>query len=314
MSTRFQNPITPSSPEGGIAPKPILPWVGTMKNYLEVCKPKVVAVMLFTVLVGMMLAAAPPLPATLLATLAGVALVAGSAAAINQVADHRIDTVMRRTRTRPLPAGNLSSRRVLAFAAIIGIAGTVILALWVNWLTALLTVLSLVGYAFVYTRFLKYATPQNIVIGGAAGATPPLLGWTAVTGQVDFPALLLFLIIFAWTPPHFWALALYRKDDYAAAGVPMLPVTHGEDYTRLHVLLYTLLLALITMLPFATGMSGVIYLFAALLLNAVFLYYAVSLKITRRRDKAIETFVFSIIYLLLLFAALLVDRYLLLFT
>ena len=271
--------------------------------------------MLFTVLVGMMLAAAPsPLPATLLATLAGVALVAGSAAAINQVADHRIDAVMRRTRGRPLPAGNLSPRRVLAFAAIIGVAGTVILVLWVNWLTALLTVLSLVGYAFVYTRFLKYATPQNIVIGGAAGATPPLLGWTAVTGQVDFPALLLFLIIFAWTPPHFWALALYRKDDYAAAGVPMLPVTHGEDYTRLHVLLYTLLLALITMLPFATGMSGAIYLFAALLLNAVFLYYAVSLKITRRRDKAIETFVFSIIYLLLLFAALLVDRYLLLVT
>ncbi len=303
--------MTPSSSKIGIAATSRRALPDVIKDYLEVCKPKVVAVMLFTVLVGMLLAAPLTLsPATLLATLAGVALVAGSAAAINQVADHRIDAVMRRTRGRPLPAGNLSPRRVLAFAAIIGVAGTVILALWVNLLTALLTVLSLVGYAFVYTRFLKYATPQNIVIGGAAGATPPLLGWTAVTGQVDFPALLLFLIIFAWTPPHFWALALYRKDDYAAAAVPMLPVTHGEDYTRLHVLLYTLLLALITMLPFATGMSGAIYLFAALLLNAVFLYYAVSLKITRRRDKAIETFVFSIIYLLLLFAALLVDRYL----
>ncbi len=286
---------------------------GAWKDYLEVCKPKVVAVMLFTALVGMLLAAPVALPPpTLLTALAGIALVAASAAAINQVADHRIDAVMRRTRARPLPAGHLEPRRVLWFAAVIGVAGALLLALWVNLLTALLTVLSLVGYAFVYTRYLKYATPQNIVIGGAAGATPPLLGWTAATGQVDFPALLLFLIIFVWTPPHFWALALYRKDEYADAAVPMLPVTHGEDYTRLHILLYTLLLALVTLLPYVTGMSGAIYLFGALLLDAVFLYYAVSLKVTRSRDKAMETFVFSIIYLLLLFAALLLDRYLLL--
>jgi len=286
---------------------------GAWKDYLEVCKPKVVAVMLFTALVGMLLAAPVALPPpTLLTALAGIALVAASAAAINQVADHRIDAVMRRTRARPLPAGHLEPRRVLWFAAVIGVAGALLLALWVNLLTALLTVLSLVGYAFVYTRYLKYATPQNIVIGGAAGATPPLLGWTAATGQVDFPALLLFLIIFVWTPPHFWALALYRKDEYADAAVPMLPVTHGEDYMRLHILLYTLLLALVTLLPYVTGMSGAIYLFGALLLDAVFLYYAVSLKVTRSRDKAMETFVFSIIYLLLLFAALLLDRYLLL--
>ncbi len=301
--------MTPSSP-ANLADKSTR---GAWQDYLEVCKPKVVVVMLFTALVGMLLASPVALPPpTLLTTLLGIALVASAAAAINQVADHRIDAVMRRTRARPLPAGHLEPRRVLWFAAIIGVAGAVILAVWVNLLTAVLTVLSLVGYAFVYTRYLKYATPQNIVIGGAAGATPPLLGWTAATGQVDFPALLLFLIIFVWTPPHFWALALYRKDEYADAAVPMLPVTHGEDYTRLHILLYTLLLALITVLPFVTGMSGAIYLFAALLLNAVFLYYALSLKVTRDRDKAMETFVFSIIYLLLLFAALLLDRYLLL--
>lgn len=301
--------MTPTSP-ANLADKSLR---GAWKDYLEVCKPKVVAVMLFTALVGMLLAAPVALPPpTLLTALAGIALVAGSAAAINQVADHRIDAVMQRTRARPLPAGHLEPRRVLWFAAVIGVAGAVVLAVWVNLLTAVLTVLSLVGYAFVYTRYLKYATPQNIVIGGAAGATPPLLGWTAATGQVDFPALLLFLIIFVWTPPHFWALALYRKDEYADAAVPMLPVTHGEDYTRLHILLYTLLLALITVLPYVTGMSGAIYLFAALLLDAVFLYYAISLKITRSRDKAMETFVFSIIYLMLLFAALLLDRYLLL--
>jgi heme o synthase len=218
--------------------------------------------------------------------------------------------MMARTRMRPLPTGSLTVRHVLRFAVIIGSLGMVILIAFVNWLTAVLTLVSLVGYAVIYTLYLKHATPQNIVIGGAAGATPPLLGWTAVTGQVDPNALLLVLIIFTWTPPHFWALALYKKKEYAKVNIPMLPVTHGEDYTRLYILLYTLLLIVITILPFATGMSGPIYLTGVLMLNAVFLYYTVALKITRRRELAIKTFVYSIIYLMLLFALLLFDRYL----
>jgi heme o synthase len=281
------------------------------QDYVELCKPRVVALMVFTALVGMLLAAPGDVPmATLAFGILGIALVASSAAAINQLADRHIDAVMARTRMRPLPTGSLSARHVLVFATVVGGAGMVILIAFVNVLTAVLTFVSLVGYAAIYTLYLKHATPQNIVIGGAAGATPPLLGWTAVTGQIDPNALLLFLIIFTWTPPHFWALALYRKAEYAKVNIPMLPVTHGEDYTRLYILLYTLLLVVITVLPFVTGMSGLIYLVGVLVLNAVFLYYAIALKLLRRRALAIQTFVYSIVYLMLLFALLLCDRYL----
>ncbi len=294
----------------GIAP-PQHTFFLSVRDYLEVCKPKVVATMLFTALVGMFLASPGYVPwVTVVAGTVGIALVAGAAAAINQVADHHIDAVMQRTCLRPLPAGHLGKKQVLIFAGLIGSLGTVILATWANLLTATLTLLSLVGYAVVYTRFLKYATPQNIVIGGAAGATPPLLGWTAVTGRVEAEALLLFLIIFIWTPPHFWALALYRKEDYADAEVPMLPVTHGEDFTRLQILLYTVLLTAVTMLPYIAGMSGPIYLFGAALLDGVFLYYAVGLKIIRNERWAKDAFAYSIIYILLLFALLLFDAHL----
>ena len=281
--------------------------------YFEVCKPRVVAVMLFTALVGMLIASPLTLPLnTVFAAMSGIALVSAAAAAINHVADHRIDALMQRTQNRPLPTGTLSARQVLIFAGIIGTAGTIILVLWVNLLTAVLTLLSLVGYAVIYTRFLKYATPQNIVIGGAAGATPPMLGWTAATGQLDFGAFLLFLIVFVWTPPHFWALAMCRKKEYAKAGIPMLPVTHGEDFTRLQILLYIILLTLVTMLPYVTGLSGVVYLFSATLLNAVFIYYGLVLRINRTPNKAMEAFGFSIVYIMLLFTALLVDRYIVL--
>ena len=266
--------------------------------------------MLFTALVGMLIAAPMTLSfGTMLAAMTGIALVSAAAAAINHVADHRIDALMKRTKNRPLPTGALSSREVLIFAGLIGTAGTLMLVLWVNMLTAALTLLSLVGYAVVYTRFLKYATPQNIVIGGAAGATPPMLGWTAATGQLDFGAFLLFLIVFVWTPPHFWALAMCRKEEYAEAGIPMLPVTHGEEFTRLQILLYIILLTLVTMLPYVTALSGPVYLFSAILLNAVFIYYGVVLRINRTPKKAMEAFWYSIVYIMLLFAALLVDRY-----
>jgi heme o synthase len=285
--------------------------VAQLQDYVELCKPRVVALMVFTALVGMLLAAPGNVDAaTLVFGSVGIALVASSAAAVNQLADRHVDAAMSRTRLRPLPAGHLEVPHVILFASLVGGAGMAILIIQVNWLTAMLTLVSLMGYAVVYTLYLKHATPQNIVIGGAAGATPPLLGWTAVTGQVDPNALLLFLIIFTWTPPHFWALALYRKEDYAKVNIPMLPVTHGEDYTRLYILLYTLLLAMITVLPFATGMSGPIYLAGVLALDAVFVYYAVALKLTRQRKLAIKTFVYSIVYLMLLFALLLFDRYL----
>ena len=269
--------------------------------------------MLFTALVGMLIASPLTLSFnTMLAAMSGIALVSAAAAAINHVADHRIDALMQRTRNRPLPTGTLSARQVLTFAGVIGTTGTTILVLWVNLLTAALTLLSLVGYAVIYTRFLKYATPQNIVIGGAAGATPPMLGWTAATGQLDFGAFLLFLIVFVWTPPHFWALAMCRKKEYAEAGIPMLPVTHGEDFTRLQILLYIILLTLVTMLPYVTGLSGPVYLFSATLLNMVFIYYGLVLRINRTPNKAMETFGFSIVYIMLLFTALLVDRYIVL--
>jgi protoheme IX farnesyltransferase len=281
------------------------------RRYLELTKPKVVALITFTAIVGTLLASpgAPPLAPLLLGNL-GIALAAACAATINHVLDRRIDELMARTRSRPLPSGALTERAALAFAAALGVASMTVLAFLVNLLTAVLTFCSLIGYAVVYTVWLKRATSQNIVIGGAAGAAPPVLGWTAVTGSVDPNALLLFLIIFVWTPPHFWALAIARRDEYARAGIPMLPVTHGVEFTRLQVLLYTVLLTVVTLLPYLTRMSGLVYLAAALALNAGFLYYALILKISAREELPMRVFRFSVTYLMWLFAALLVDHYL----
>ncbi len=282
--------------------------LSTIKDYYEVTKPRVVALMIFTVLVGMFMATRGVLPwPTVLFAILGITLLAAAAAAINHVSDRRIDAMMSRTSQRPLPAGRLSRAQVMWFAGLTGSVGTFLLLAFVNVLTAVLAVLSLLGYALVYTRYLKFATPQNIVIGGAAGATPPLLGWTAVTGQIEPGGIILFLIIYVWTPPHFWALALYKKDEYKKAGVPMLPVTHSDDFTRLHILLYSILLFCVSLLPYLLGMSGAVYLWGAVFLGAGFLYYTVSLKVTRSRRKAIGTFQYSIVYLTLLFALLLID-------
>jgi len=281
------------------------------RDYLALCKPKVVALIVFTAVVGMFLATPGMVPPPILcfATL-GIGLAAASAAAINHVADHRIDALMRRTQNRPLPQGELSKAQALSFAAVLGISSMVLLVAQVNALTAGLTFLSLIGYAVVYTLYLKRATPQNIVIGGAAGAAPPVLGWTAVTGYVDPHSLLLFLIIFAWTPPHFWALAIYRRHEYAKADVPMLPITHGVDFTRLQILLYTIILTIVSLLPFVTYMSGPVYLAAVLPLDAIFLYYAVRMLADTNEVIALRTFTFSIVYLMALFLALFIDHYL----
>jgi len=245
------------------------------RRYLELTKPKVVALITFTAIVGTLLASPgmPPLDALIWGNL-GIALASGCAATINHVLDRRIDEQMNRTRARPLPTGQLNERQALVFAAVLGMTAMAILSFLVNLLTAVLTFISLIGYAVIYTVWLKRATSQNIVIGGAAGAAPPVLGWAAVTNTIDPNALLLFLIIFVWTPPHFWALAIARRDEYARAGIPMLPVTHGVEYTRLQVLLYTVLLVIVTLMPFLTHMSGLLYLVVALGLNAGFLYYA----------------------------------------
>jgi protoheme IX farnesyltransferase len=281
------------------------------RRYLELTKPKVVALITFTAIVGTLLASpgVPPLDALLWGN-AGIALAAACAATLNHVLDRRIDEQMARTRSRPLPSGALSERRALAFAALLGVTAMALLAFLVNLLTAVLTFASLIGYAVIYTVWLKRATSQNIVIGGAAGAAPPVLGWAAVTNSVDPNALLLFLIIFVWTPPHFWALAIARRDEYAKAGIPMLPVTHGLAHTRLQVLLYTVLLTVVTLMPFLTGMSGLLYLAVALVLNARFLYHALALKISAREELPMRVFRFSVTYLMWLFAALLVDHYL----
>ena len=281
------------------------------RDYLELCKPRVVSLIVFTAIVGMLLSTpgAVPLPLFFCATI-GIALAAASAAAINHVADNRIDALMARTRDRPLPQGEISRAHALTFALVIGGFSMYLLVAYVNVLTAVLTFASLIGYAVVYTMYLKHATPQNIVIGGAAGAAPPVLGWTAVTGTVDPHALLLFLIIFAWTPPHFWALAIYRREEYARAAVPMLPITHGVDYTRVQILLYTVVLTVASLLPYATYMCGPVYLAAAVVLDAVFLYYAIRMMFDHRDALAKKTFGYSIVYLTLLFVALFVDHYL----
>ena len=280
------------------------------RDYYELGKPRVVMLIMFTAVAGMLLAAPglPPLNALIFGTL-GIALAASSAAAVNHVLDRRFDEQMARTRNRPLPTGHLTGTQALSYAAALGIASMVLLWGWVNPLTAVLTFCSLIGYAIVYTVWLKHATPQNIVIGGAAGAAPPLLGWVAVTGHVDAYALLLFLIIFTWTPPHFWALAIARRDEYAKAGIPMLPVAYGTDFTRLHILLYTILLVIVTLMPYLTGMSGLIYLLAAVILGAIFTTRALQLKTQTDVRLPMRTFRFSITYLALLFAALILDHY-----
>ncbi len=282
----------------------------TFNQYLELTKPRVVALIVFTAIIGMFLAVPgwPPLRESV-AGFIGIWLAAASAAAINHLIDQRIDRVMARTSNRPLATGALTSMQVLAFAVALGAASMAILIALVNPLTAALTFASMIGYAIVYTAWLKRATPQNIVIGGVAGAAPPMLGWTAVTGHLHPYALLLVLIIFVWTPPHFWALAIFRRDDYSRAQVPMLPVTHGVVYTRWHVLYYTILLLIVSLLPYFTGMSGLFYLGGALVLGAGFLYYAIVLLNPPGELFAMKVFNYSIIYLMALFAFLLVDHY-----
>ena len=282
-----------------------------LRAFLSLTKPRVVSLILFTAVIGMLLAApgVAPAPLVLAATL-GIAFVAGAAAAVNCLVEQSIDSVMQRTRWRPLPRGELSALQTLVFAGVLGGAGLWLLYHFVNTLTMALTAATFVGYAIVYTVILKPATPQNIVIGGAAGAMPPVLGWAAVTGEVSTEAMLLFLIIFAWTPPHFWALALYRTEDYAKAGVPMLPVTHGKQYTRLQVLLYTLVLFAVSLLPYVIRMSGPLYLGCALVLSGIFIAYALRIYLAYSDRVAQQTFRYSIVYLAALFAALLVDHYL----
>jgi len=280
-------------------------------DYYELTKPRVVMLMILTSVIGMLLAVPGmvPLDILLLGNI-GIALCAGSAATVNHLVDRYIDKKMARTSNRPVAKGRLEPRKALIFALVLGILGMTVLMVFVNVLTAWLTLISLLGYAVIYTMFLKHATPQNIVIGGLAGAAPPLLGWTAVTGEIHGHALLLVLIIFAWTPPHFWALAVHRKDDYAKANVPMLPVTHGVPYTNLHILLYTLILFAVSLLPFATAMLGWLYLLGAVVLGLGFVYWSLVMLRGRDPNAGIETFKYSIIYLMALFCIMLLDHYL----
>ncbi|HMK14879.1 MAG TPA: heme o synthase [Burkholderiales bacterium] len=290
-----------------------LSWERTgsrLQLYFKLCKPRVVSLIVFTAVIGMFLAAPGmvQLKILLFAT-SGIALTAGAAAAVNCLVEQKIDAVMARTRARPLPRGELTSLQTLVFSGVLGGAGLLLLYRFINPLTMWLTLATFVGYAIVYTVILKPMTPQNIVIGGASGAMPPVLGWVAVTGEITYDALLLFLIIFAWTPPHFWSLALYRKHEYAKAGLPMLPVTHGDKFTRLHVLLYTLILVAVSLLPFATKMSGWPYLLSACALGGIYLYYAVRIFVDYSDRLAQRAFRYSIVYLSALFAALLLDHW-----
>jgi len=289
----------------------LLAHVHNWRAYYEITKPKVVYLLVFTALVGMVLAvpAMVPLQETIFGLL-GIGLAAGSAAAINHVIDQRSDAIMKRTENRPIPQGQLTTRDCLVFALLLGAIAMAILYFLVNPLTAVLTFLSLIGYAIIYTVYLKRATPQNIVIGGAAGAMPPVLGWAAVTGEVTAEALLLFLIVFIWTPPHFWSLAIHRRDDYAKVDIPMLPVTHGIPFTHVQIVLYTVLLIIISIFPWLIGMSGLVYLVGAVVLGLMFLYHTIRMFDTKLEKQPIKTFVFSIQYLLWLFAFMLVDHYL----
>jgi protoheme IX farnesyltransferase len=282
------------------------------RDYLELTKPRVVALMVLTALIGMCMAVPGWVPwQPLVMGNLGIALCAGAAAAINHMVDERIDRQMSRTHQRPIAQGRVSQQAALWFSLALTVLGVTMLVVWVNVLTAVLTIASLIGYAVIYTMFLKRATPQNIVIGGLAGAAPPLLGWTAVTGEIHGHALLLVLIIFAWTPPHFWALAIHRREEYATAGIPMLPVTHGVRFTALHTLLYTIIMFLITLMPFATRLSGWLYLASAVVLGVVFLYWSIKIVIGRDPRAPMETFKYSITYLLLLFVAMLADHWIL---
>jgi heme o synthase len=280
------------------------------RDYKELTKPNVVLLMILTSAIGMFMAVPGmvPLDILVLGNL-GIALCAGAAAAVNHLVDQRVDQKMSRTHNRPIAQGRVSNLQAALFATAMGSLGMYILIVWINPLTAWLTLASLVGYAFVYTMFLKRATPQNIVIGGLAGAMPPLLGWTAVTGDIHGHALLLVLIIFAWTPPHFWALAIHRREEYALVAIPMLPVTHGVAFTKLHILLYTILMFLITLLPFATHMSGPLYLLGAVVLGCGFLYWAIALMRGKNPHAPMETFKYSIVYLMSLFVIMLLDHY-----
>ena len=279
--------------------------------FVDLCKPRVVTLIVFTAMVGMTLSTPGLVPlAPFVWGSTGIALAAASAAALNHVLDRRVDARMTRTRHRPLPTRALTERQAIGFALLLAVVSMLILTLLVNPLTAVLTFVSLIGYAVVYTVWLKRATSQNIVIGGAAGAAPPVLGWTAITGEIHAYALILFLIIFAWTPPHFWALAIYRRDDYAGVGLPMLPVTHGVEFTRWQILFYTIVLVMVTLLPYLTGMSGLVYLAGTSVLNAGFLGYAIALLTHRGERLAMDMFNYSVLYLMALFAILLVDHYL----
>ena len=281
-----------------------------LKSYYQLCKPNVVYMMLICAFVGMLLAEQTVSSYSyLFIALTGIALCAASAAAINQVVDREADASMTRTDQRPLPKGDLSVMHASIFAFVIGLLGSMILYLYVNTLTMILTIGSLIGYAFIYTVYLKRATPQNIVIGGLAGAAPPLLGWSSVTNTIEPFALLLVLIIFVWTPPHFWALAIYRKEEYAKESIPMMPVTHGVAFTKLQIVLYTIILFIVSVLPYVVLMSGIIYLVSALVLSTIFLYYSVNLFYSDDDQDAMNTFQYSIYYIFLIFLALLVDHY-----
>ena len=286
------------------------PARAVLRDYFRITKPRVVALIMFTAIVGMFLATSqlPDLSSLLLATF-GIGLAAAAGAAVNHILDEDKDSLMKRTRNRPLPSGRLESTPALVFACLLAALSMLVLTIGVNPLTAMLTFASLIGYAVIYTIFLKHATPQNIVIGGAAGAMPPVLGWTAMTGELHSNAFLLFLIIFCWTPPHFWALALYRAKDYQNAKIPMLPVTHGRKYTLLHILLYTILLVAVTIMPFAAGMFGLYYLAAAIVLNGVIIIFALRLYFNYSDQLSRKMFRYSIQYLSLLFAAMLIDHY-----
>jgi protoheme IX farnesyltransferase len=282
----------------------------SLKSFYSLCKPRVTSLIVFTAIIGMLLATPGMVPMQLLlATTIGIAFSSGAAAAFNCLIEHKIDAVMARTRARALPTGQVTSNQTVLFASLLGGTGLAILYYFVNPLTMWLTFATFVGYAVIYTVFLKPATPMNIVIGGASGAMPPILGWAAVTNTVSPESLIMFLIIFAWTPPHFWALALYRREEYAKVGMPMLPVTHGEAFTLLHILLYTIILVAVSLMPYSLGMSGMIYLVAAILLDAIFMAYVIGLYRHYSDDLAKRTFRYSIIYLTLLFAALLLDHY-----
>ncbi len=281
-----------------------------IKNYYELCKPNVVLMMLLCALVGIILASDTLLPLIeILVPLVGIGLCSGSAAAINQIIDREADAEMARTDKRPIPQGEISVTNASIFAFVIGLLGVLILVYFVNSLTAILTIFALGGYAFIYTIFLKRATPQNIVIGGLAGAAPPLLGWASVTNTIEPNALILVLIIFIWTPPHFWALAIYRKDDYAKQSIPMLPVTHGVAFTKLQIVLYTIILFLVSLFPYIVLMSGAVYLISAIILSSLFLFYSVRLYLSDDDKYAMQTFWYSIYYIFLIFIALIIDHF-----